>query len=598
MSKRVSSLFHGTISGVPVLVACLLALVAFFGGPASAAAAATAEIATVYWKKGTTSGYQLEATVTTTTLAESVTFAGANITTTDLVPTADGGGLVFRGTAATSVVPVVGTAYTLNVSYGEGGPSPETVTARITGVLGSTNLPGLTAPLGGVASTDSPTFHWTAPASSPAGFAGYLVSVSGADSFQWRSELPSTVTSTVYNGAPLAAGATYEWAAAAVDSNGNRAENRNSFVPGANFSGRVTDINGNPLANIEVQAADLSGMDAGARVTTGADGTYIYAGLAPGDYKIHFDFQAYYWKDKLDSASADVLTVTAGAMTSNINAVIRGWGAIAGSVYFPGYKPASGVQVTLLNLSKVPVASVPAVSVPLPASGFANFYLALIRPGTYYLRFSAPGYLPVDKQVVVSLNRTLSGVPEVTHTFTGPLPSTLTVLTSGSGTGTVTSTPVGISCASGSTAGCSSSFTTGTVVTLNATPSLGSVFGGWSVTACTGASCAVTVDAAKSVTATFNTRPATVRIDGSSTPYFSIGAAMDALLNVTTLQTVRVRGENFVENVIVVKPAQVLLKGGYTDGAFTTRTATSKTTIDGTLKIRNGKLTVERLTIK
>jgi hypothetical protein len=77
---------------------------------------------------------------------------------------------------------------------------------------------------------------------------------------------------------------------------------------------------------------------------------------------------------------------------------------------------------------------------------------------------------------------------------------TLTVTTDGTGSGIVTSTPPGINCGSD----CSQSFTAGTVVTLTATPDPDSTFTGWSG-ACTNSTgnCIVTMDAAKSVMATF-----------------------------------------------------------------------------------------------
>ncbi len=78
---------------------------------------------------------------------------------------------------------------------------------------------------------------------------------------------------------------------------------------------------------------------------------------------------------------------------------------------------------------------------------------------------------------------------------------TLTVQKSGTGSGTVTSTPTGIACG----ATCSGLFPSGTSVTLTATADAGSVFTGWSGSGCTGTgTCVVTMDAAKSVTATFN----------------------------------------------------------------------------------------------
>jgi photosystem II stability/assembly factor-like uncharacterized protein len=59
---------------------------------------------------------------------------------------------------------------------------------------------------------------------------------------------------------------------------------------------------------------------------------------------------------------------------------------------------------------------------------------------------------------------------------------TLTVTLAGDGNGTVTSTPPGISCASGSASGCSFAFPdTIAMVTLSASPAMGSSWAGWSV---------------------------------------------------------------------------------------------------------------------
>ena len=82
---------------------------------------------------------------------------------------------------------------------------------------------------------------------------------------------------------------------------------------------------------------------------------------------------------------------------------------------------------------------------------------------------------------------------------------TLSVSRQGTGSGTVTSNPAGINC--GST--CSASYAAGTSVTLNAQPASGSSFTGWSG-ACTGtSSCTVSMDSARSVTASFTTAATT-----------------------------------------------------------------------------------------
>jgi Fe-S cluster biogenesis protein NfuA len=76
---------------------------------------------------------------------------------------------------------------------------------------------------------------------------------------------------------------------------------------------------------------------------------------------------------------------------------------------------------------------------------------------------------------------------------------TLTLTKNGNGAGSVTSTPAGIDC--GPT--CSSGFDYGTEVTLTAAAAEGSTFTGWSG-ACSGTgSCVVTMDQARSVSASF-----------------------------------------------------------------------------------------------
>ncbi len=93
----------------------------------------------------------------------------------------------------------------------------------------------------------------------------------------------------------------------------------------------------------------------------------------------------------------------------------------------------------------------------------------------------------------------------VTATFTLGTTS-LTVLKDGTGGGVVNSSPNGIDC--GVT--CSNVFSYGTVVTLTAIADIGSTFIGWS-DACSGMiNCVITIDAAKSVTATFETTSYTI----------------------------------------------------------------------------------------
>ena len=77
-------------------------------------------------------------------------------------------------------------------------------------------------------------------------------------------------------------------------------------------------------------------------------------------------------------------------------------------------------------------------------------------------------------------------------------PVSLAVTLAGTGSGTVTSIPSGVGCS----ATCSASFDIGTAVALTATPASGSIFSGFSGD-CSGATCSLTMGAAKNVTATF-----------------------------------------------------------------------------------------------
>jgi hypothetical protein len=100
---------------------------------------------------------------------------------------------------------------------------------------------------------------------------------------------------------------------------------------------------------------------------------------------------------------------------------------------------------------------------------------------------------------------TMNAAQSVTATFnTIPPPNqTLSLTVSGTGAGSV-SDGASLSCA----ASCQHQYPQGTVVTLAAAAASGSTFAGWSGGGCSGTSvCQVTMNAAQSVTATFNTIP-------------------------------------------------------------------------------------------
>lgn len=94
-----------------------------------------------------------------------------------------------------------------------------------------------------------------------------------------------------------------------------------------------------------------------------------------------------------------------------------------------------------------------------------------------------------------------TSVETYSFTVTADVPSyALIVAKSGIGTGIVNSTPAGISCG----VACAASYDENTMVTLTATPSMGSIFVGWSGAGCVGTdTCVVSMTEPTTVTATF-----------------------------------------------------------------------------------------------
>jgi hypothetical protein len=172
---------------------------------------------------------------------------------------------------------------------------------------------------------------------------------------------------------------------------------------------------------------------------------------------------------------------------------------------------------------------------------------------------------------------------------------TLAVTKSGTGTGTVTSSPSGISC--GST--CSENFSSGTVVNLTATPDSGSTFAGWSG-ACSGTgACSVTMDAAKSVSATFNSIPPAALSSITVSPTSVIGGNSST----GTLTLTRAAASNVVvnlssNNASATVPPLVTVPQGATTASFSIGTTpVASSTVASISAVYNGVTKTATLTI-
>jgi hypothetical protein len=125
--------------------------------------------------------------------------------------------------------------------------------------------------------------------------------------------------------------------------------------------------------------------------------------------------------------------------------------------------------------------------------------------------------------------------------------NTLSVVSAGTGSGAVTSAPAGISCGTI----CSSSFAAGTSVTLTATPNASSIFTGWSG-ACSGTgTCAVTMSAAKSATATFAIKTFTISASAGANGTITPSGTVSVNYGTTKAFTITPAAGYHVANVLV-----------------------------------------------
>lgn len=149
----------------------------------------------------------------------------------------------------------------------------------------------------------------------------------------------------------------------------------------------------------------------------------------------------------------------------------------------------------------------------------------------------------------------LNGMPSTTGVHVDTLPKTLTVTLVGGGTGTVTTNPTGVSCATGSAAGCQYSFPRGTAVTATATAASGSTFLGWGTSACAG-SMAMTANIA--CVARFGASPPTSSVAGALDPTFGTGGTLTTQISAGADQA----------NGVVAQPDGKIVVVGYSNSGW------------------------------
>lgn len=188
----------------------------------------------------------------------------------------------------------------------------------------------------------------------------------------------------------------------------------------------------------------------------------------------------------------------------------------------------------------------------------------------------------------------------LSHGTANAADATLSVTLLGTGGGSVNSSPtgtnpVGINCIPGDSSACSTTFTSGTPVTLTAITDWKSIFTGWGLSCSGTGDCLLTINANTSITATFDVNGQAKVISGHNIikEYGSLQDAYDAANNPGI---VAARIYTFTESLSLSRPITVTLDLG--KAADYLSPATGYTTLQGSLTIAQGTVRISNLIIK
>ncbi len=158
------------------------------------------------------------------------------------------------------------------------------------------------------------------------------------------------------------------------------------------IAGTVTDAKtAEPIEGVEVCAWTLEEEFAGCDISTSSDGSYVVAGLDPGEYKVEFwpeglPYEFQFYEGTQSWSKAKPVVVESGETTSGIDAELA---------------PAAGIEGTVTRGSDgEPVEEVEVCAWPLSEEGFGgctgtagdgSYSLSGLEPGEYKVEFW-PGF--------------------------------------------------------------------------------------------------------------------------------------------------------------------------------------------------------------
>jgi hypothetical protein len=170
--------------------------------------------------------------------------------------------------------------------------------------------------------------------------------------------------------------------------------------PAGAISGTVLGGPGaTPQAGVCVVAVTVGASAAAESAETNSSGTYKFAALAPGNYKVYLGdpscllanstYAPQWYSGKSSQTSATVVKVTSSATTAGVDATLGGDGTITGVVTTASHKPVTGECVTATPVNPVPDPLFGAVPHAVVAISSGSYVLAGLLPGKYTVEFSA-----------------------------------------------------------------------------------------------------------------------------------------------------------------------------------------------------------------
>lgn len=155
--------------------------------------------------------------------------------------------------------------------------------------------------------------------------------------------------------------------------------------PGGVLSGQVTDLDGDPVAGASVTGYSNGGFMS-APATTDLDGRFLLDGVPVGQVAVrvtHPEFTETWWPAADSRAGAQLLTVTDGSRTTDVDLEVRRGARIVGVITSAG-APVAGATITAWkDGGATPIEAISAVDGTYAVTGLA--------PGVYRLEAGAAG---------------------------------------------------------------------------------------------------------------------------------------------------------------------------------------------------------------